>query len=380
LEAKISTEDPAVWQARFTRTQATIASVDRPFAADEQRVRRRHEQLRRFALATAILILTVAAHPSGAHSDRIAIVGSSTVYPFSAAVAEHFARSGPFPTPVVRATSTAEGFKLFCSGVGDETPDVNNASRRISDGEREKCSKNGARKIAEIRIGYDSLILATNLKVDTFNVTLEQLWRAAAAVVPIQGRITSNPYKIWSDIDPRLPARAIHLIGPAAGHGTRDAFVELVMEPSCRDALAVSSVDVAPTASTCAEVRKDGAWTDVGNVELTLGKLASNLDAIGILTFSYLEQFKNRIHAATVNGIAPSRATIPSGEYPLSRPLFIYVKEAHLKTTTGLADYATEFLSFCAAGAHGYLPDEGLVPLPPPELLEQRAAVARLQR
>jgi phosphate transport system substrate-binding protein len=325
-------------------------------------------------------MLTLTAQQSYAGSDRITIVGSSTVYPFSAAVAEHFARSGPFPTPVVRATSTAEGFRLFCSGVGDESPDVNNASRRISDGERAECSKNGARKIVEIRIGYDSLILANSLKVNTFNITLEQLWRAAAAAVPVHDRITANPYRTWHDIDSRLPAQPIRLIGPAAGHGTRDAFVELVMEPSCRDAIAALPVDVRGSASTCAEVRKDGAWTDVGNVELTLGKLASNPDAIGILTYSYLEQFKNRIHAAIVNGIAPTRATILSGEYPLSRPLFIYVKDAHLKTTTGLADYAMEFLSFCAAGVHGYLPDEGLVPLPPPELLEQRAIVARLQR
>jgi len=152
------------------------------------------------------------------------------------------------------------------------------------------------------------------------------------------------------------------------------------MEPSCKAALAKLSVHSEGQQTTCAAVRKDGRWTDVDTVELILGKLASNPGATGILTYSYLEQFQNRIHAATVNGIAPSRATIPLGTYPLSRPLFIYVKEAHLKTTTGLADYAAEFLSFCAAGAHGYLPDEGLVPLPMPELLAQRAAVARLQR
>jgi phosphate transport system substrate-binding protein len=328
-----------------------------------------------------LVIMSIASAPSeGGARGEITVVGSSTVYPFSAIVAEHFAKSGPFPAPVVRSTSTAEGFRLFCAGVGPETPDVSNASRPISEAERAYCVRNAVREIAEIRIGYDSLILASALKTAAFNVTLDQLWRAAAEFVPMNGHLVPNPYHVWQDIDPALPPRPIHLIGPANGHGTRDAFVELVMEPSCKAALANFPAHSEGQQATCAAVRKDGLWTDVDNIELILGKLASNPGATGILTYSYLEQFQNRIHAATVNGIAPSRATIPSGTYPLSRPLFIYVKEAHLKTTTGLADYAAEFLSFCAAGAHGYLPDEGLVPLPMAELLGQRAAVARLQR
>jgi phosphate transport system substrate-binding protein len=312
--------------------------------------------------------------------DRIIIVGSSTVYPFSALVAEHFAKSGPFPAPVVHATSTAEGFRLFCAGVGTDTPDISSASRPISEAERASCAENGVRKITGIRIGYDSLILANAIGASNFNITLAQLWRAAAGVVLINGRLVPNPYRSWHDIDPTLPDRPIKLIGPAPGHGTRDAFVELVMEPSCRTALAGLNGQPAEREAVCANVRNDGRWTDVDNLELILGKLASNHDAMGILTYSYMEQFRNRIHAANVDGIAPSRVTIPSGNYPMSRPLLIYVKEAHLYTTTGLADYAAEFLSFCAAGAHGYLADEGLVPLPMPELLAQRAAVAHLQR
>jgi phosphate transport system substrate-binding protein len=329
-----------------------------------------------------LAITCIASTPSeGGARGEIAVVGSSTVYPFSALVAEHFARSGPFPAPVVRSTSTAEGFRLFCAGVGADTPDVSNASRPISEAERSNCVGNGVREIAEIRIGYDSLILANALKVAAFNVTLGQLWRAAAEFVPINGHLVRNPYHNWHDIDPALPARPIKLIGPASGHGTRDAFVELVMEPSCKAALTELPFQSSQEPqATCGAVRNDGRWTDVDNLELILGKLASNPETTGILTYSYLEQFRNRIHATTVNGIAPSRATIPSGTYPLARPLFIYVKEAHLKTTTGLADYAAEFLSFCAAGAHGYLPDEGLVPLPMSELLSQRAAIARLQR
>jgi phosphate transport system substrate-binding protein len=317
---------------------------------------------------------------AGDPHEQILIVGSSTVYPFSALVAEHFARSGPFPTPVVHSTSTAEGFRLFCAGAGPDTADVSNASRPISPAEKADCARNGVQKIAGIRIGYDSLVLASALKTPTFNITLEQLWRAAAQFVPIQGHLARNPYHDWHDIDPSLPARPIELIGPVPGHGTRDSFVELVMEPSCSAALSDSAVTTQDKRAACASIRTDGRWIGVDNLELILGKLASNPGALGILTYSYLEQFHHRIHAATINGIEPSRANIPSGMYPLSRPLFIYVKEAHLATRLGLADYAAEFLSFCAAGAHGYLPDEGLVPLPTPELLSQRAAVARLQR
>jgi phosphate transport system substrate-binding protein len=334
---------------------------------------------RRWCLLVACTLVAIAPLPESAEcrasspSDRVTIVGSSTVYPFSALVAEHFAKSGPFASPVVRSTSTAEGFKSFCAGAGAETPDISNASRPISAAERASCTHHGVLKVAEIRIGYDSLILANALKAEALHLTLDQLWRAVAEFVPIDGRLVPNPYHQWRDIDPSLPARPIKVIGPGPGHGTRDAFIELVMEPRCR-----SAEPGAP--ANCATIRRDGAWSDAEETELILGKLASNPEEFGILTYSYLEQFRSRIHAATINGILPSQATIPSGTYPLSRPLFIYVKEAHLKTTVGLADYAAEFLSLCAAGAHGYLVDEGLVPLPTPELLSQRASVARLQQ
>lgn len=326
----------------------------------------------------AMTSLSVSAETNGSGTnDRIAIVGSSTVYPFSTLVAEHFAKAGAFSAPLVRSTSTAEGFKLFCASAGSGTPDISNASRPITEAERALCARNGVLKVAEIRIGYDSLILANSIKSAALVISLDQLWRAAAALVPIGGQWVRNPYHQWRDIDPALPLRPIQLIGPGPGHGTRDAFVELVLEPRCSVSRPEASVAGQPT---CATIRDDGVWTDAEEMELILGKLASNPNAFGVLNYSYLEQFRNRIQAATVGGITPSPATISSGKYPLSRPLFIYVKESHLKTTLGLADYAAEFLSLCAAGVHGYLADEGLVPLPTPELLSQRAAVARLQR
>jgi phosphate transport system substrate-binding protein len=310
--------------------------------------------------------------------DHIIVVGSSTVYPFSALVAEHFSRSGPFPAPSVSASSTSEGFRQFCAGPGIDTPDISNASRPISAAERAACAQSGVKKLAEIRIGYDSLIVANSLTSEALNLTLAQLWLAVAEQVPVGGKLVPNPYESWSDIDPSLPHKRITLLGPSHGHGTRDAFVDLVMEPSCKAALAGISVSQEDREKACAQVRSDSHWVDVENIELTLGKLASNQDAIGILTYSYLQQFSNRIHAGTINGIEPSVSSISSGAYPMSRPLFIYVKQGHLKSILGLADFATEFLSLCAAGTHGYLADEGLVPLQSLELLRQRAAVAAL--
>lgn len=312
--------------------------------------------------------------------DHIIVVGSSTVFPFSALVAEHFSRSGPFPVPSVTASTTAEGFRLFCAGAGIDTPDISNASRPISTAERTACTQSGVKQMAEIRIGYDSLIVANSVAANSLNLTMSQLWLAVAGLVPVRGRLTPNPYQNWSDIDPSLPHKRITLLGPSVGHGTRDAFVELVMEPSCKVALVGIAASPEERKTVCTRVRTDGHWMDVQNIELTLGKLASNREALGILTYSYLDQFANRIHAAKIDGVEPSVVSISSGTYPLSRPLFIYVKESHLSSVSGLADFATEFLSFCAAGTHGYLADEGLVPLPTPELLRQRAAVAALLR
>jgi phosphate transport system substrate-binding protein len=332
-----------------------------------------------YGLAWTLLGMFVARPCEAETRDHIVVVGSSTVFPFSALVAEHFAHSGPFPAPSVSASSTAEGFRLFCAGPGIDTPDISNASRPISRAERLACAQSGVKQLAEIRIGYDSLIVANSVAADSPNLTLRQLWLAVAGRVPVGGRLVRNPYQNWSDIDPRLPHKRITLLGPSVGHGTRDAFVELVMEPSCRVALAGIAVAVSPEErEACTQVRSDGHWVDVENIELTLGKLASNHEAFGILTYSYLEQFTNRIHAGAIDGVEPSVKSISSGVYPLSRPLYIYVKRSHLTTVVGLADFATEFLSFCAAGTHGYLADEGLVPLPSSELLQQRAAVATL--
>jgi phosphate transport system substrate-binding protein len=333
----------------------------------------------RFRLAVLCAVVSWGAASGAAARDQIIVVGSSTVYPFSTLVADHFAKSGPFKTPTVRASSTSDGFQLFC-GNGTESPDITAASRSILPSERAACAAAGVRRITEIRIGYDSLILAGIAGHAEFNITLDQLWRAVAKFVPVNGAFAPNPYRNWHDIAPTLPDQPIELLGPATGHGTRDALVSIVMEPRCIASEAGSKLLSGQREAMCEAIRDDGRWTDVENLELILGKIASNPRAMGVMTYSYLEQFSHRIRAATVDGIAPTRTNISSGIYPISRPLFLYVNDEHLPTTNGLADYAAEFVSLCASGADGYLLDEGLVPMQMPELLRQRRIVARLQR
>ncbi len=329
-------------------------------------------------LACALGLL--AAGAAGAQArDHIQIAGSSTVYPFASTVAENFAHAGKFKAPVVESTGTGGGFKLFCSGVGATTPDINDASRPITDGEKASCAQNGVTAIDEVRIGYDGIILAGNSKTKSFDVTLEQLWRAVARTVPVKGQWVANPYKRWSDIDAKLPRRTIRVFGPAPNHGTRDAFVELVMDVACKKAPELAAVPKDDQKKTCSVVREDGAWTDVSeDYALVMGKLKGDPDAMAVFTFSYLDQNKDKIRASKVEGVAASLDSIASGQYPVSRPLFIYVKHAHLGVIPGLGEFVNEFVGTRAAGEDGYLSRKGLIPMPAKELKEQQARAKAL--
>jgi len=326
------------------------------------------------------LSLLAAGDAVAASRDQIKIVGSSTVFPFSTTVAERFGKGGKFKAPVVESTGTGGGFKIFCAGTGVDTPDINDASRPITDGERALCAKNGVKAIDEFTIGYDGIILASGSKDAIFNVSLEQLWRATAKTVPVRGKLIDNPYKRWNEIDPKLPNLPILIFGPAPNHGTRDAFVELVMDPVCKKAPEVAALGADAQKKVCAIIREDQVWIDVSeDYGLVMGKLASNPKAMAIFTFSYLDQNRNKIHAATVGGVTASLETIASGQYPVSRPLFIYVKRAHVNDIPGVAEFVAEYLSDRAAGGDGYLADKGLIPLPKPALLKQRAALAGMK-
>jgi phosphate transport system substrate-binding protein len=332
--------------------------------------------LRLLAAGAVFALGAGSAHAAG--RDQIHIVGSSTVYPFSSAVAEHFGRAGRFKTPVVESTGTGGGFKLFCAGEDLSTPDINDASRPITDGEKAACAQAGVTPV-EFRVGYDGIVLATSKGGKGFDLTRDQLYRAVAKTVAVGGELVPNPYKSWKDVDPSLPARPIRVYGPAPNHGTRDAFVELVMDPSCEKVAAVKALAADQQKPTCETVREDGAWVDVSeDYAVILGKLQNDPNAVAVFTFSYLDQNPDRIQAARIDGVAPSLETISSGSYPISRPLFIYVKKGHIGQVPGIAEFVQEFVSNRAAGSDGYLIDKGLIPAPAKELSEQQAAATAL--
>jgi phosphate transport system substrate-binding protein len=294
-------------------------------------------------------------------------------------VAESFGKGGKFRAPVVESTGTGGGFKLFCQGVGASTPDISDASRPITEAEKTSCAQGGVTAIAEFKIGYDGIILAGDAKQPTFNVTLEDIWRAVAKTVPVGGKWVANPYQNWHDVNAKLPNRPLAIYGPAPNHGTRDAFVDLVMDVSCGKKPEAASLAADEKKKTCSQVREDGVWTDVSeDYALIMGKLKGNPQALAVFTFSYLDQNRDKIRAETVDGIAPSLETIAAGQYPISRPLFIYVKQAHVGVIPGLAEFVQEFLSDRAAGPDGYLAGKGLIPMPAAELAKQRAAAKAL--
>jgi phosphate transport system substrate-binding protein len=318
----------------------------------------------RFVLAA----LVAAAFAVPAHArDQIRIVGSSTVFPFSTAVAEAFGRAGGFKTPVVESTGTGGGIQLFCSGNGLDTPDVANASRRIKPAELETCSKNGVKDVIEVKIGYDGIVLANSKKHPRFDLTKEQIFRALAKQVPIEGKLTANPYKLWSDIDPKLPKEKIEVLGPPPTSGTRDAFVELAMEggaeafPMLKE---LKGKDEKAFKAVAHAIREDGVYVEAGeNDNLIVQKIEANPAALGVFGFSFLDQNTDKVQGSLVGGVEPTFENIASGKYGISRSLFFYVKKSHIGQVPGLKEYIAEFTSDGAFGEEGYLADKGLIPL-----------------
>lgn len=330
--------------------------------------------------------------------DQLRIVGSSTVFPFATAVAEQFGKNPKFKTPVVEATGSGGGMKLFCAGVGLEHPDITNASRRIKKTEFEKCTKNGITPI-EVKVGFDGIVLANSKKGAKIALTKKAIFLALAKHVPDpknEGKLIPNPYKKWSDIDPSLPNAKIEVLGPPPTSGTRDAFVELAMEGGAKkfgwlkalrkskagsDAYkaGVKHLDKAYYMKDGKEIekgkkvfkriahamREDGHFVEAGeNDNLIVQKLEKNPAAVGIFGFSFLDQNGDNIQGSTVDGALPTFENIASGKYGVSRSLFFYIKKQHVGTIPGIAEYATEFTADKAWGDDGYLIDKGLIPLP----------------
>jgi phosphate transport system substrate-binding protein len=333
---------------------------------------------------TALVALIGLAMTGGAQArDQIEIVGSSTVFPFATSVAEQFGRGSKFKTPVIEATGSGGGLKLFCAGIGLEHPDVTNASRRIKENEFKNCQTNGI-DTTEIIVGFDGIVVANAKAGPPLKLTRQQIYLETAKMVPDPGRPCQadwcepilNPYKKWNEIDPSLPNAKIEILGPPPTSGTRDAFQELAMSKGA-DAFPhmkkLSKTDKAKWKKLTRTVREDGAWIDAGeNDNLMVSKLSTNPNAVGVFGFSFLDQNADKIRGAVVENIAPSFENIAEGKYRISRSLYFYIKHAHVGTVPGILEYVAEFTSENAFGEDGYLLDKGLIPLPASERQKYR--------
>ena len=371
------------------------------------------------AIALAVTLGAAATSVQAAGRDMVSIVGSSTVYPFATVVAERFGRSTNFKTPKIESTGSGGGLKLFCKGVGANTPDITNSSRRIKKSEYDSCQENGVADIVEVLVGFDGIAIANSRKADLLQLTLKDLFLALAKDVPgADGKLVPNPHKTWKDVNPSLPATRIEVLGPPPTSGTRDAFAELAMgggakaiadlktlrglEADQADEIKalMAKLGISEGVYTAIEekkgkapkgkdifktvaysVREDGAYIEAGeNDNLIVQKLDANPKALGIFGFSFLEENGDKVQGSTVGSVAPSFDTIANGDYPVSRPLYFYIKAAHVGSIPGIQEYAAEFASVRAMGEDGYLPEKGLIPLSDEELAQVQSDVKNLKR
>ncbi|BCX80457.1 phosphate transport system substrate-binding protein [Methylomarinovum caldicuralii] len=342
--------------------------------------------MRLLKTVTAAALGLLALQALAAGRDYIYVVGSSTVYPFTTTVAEHFGKATGFPTPKVESTGTGGGMKLFCAGVGVQHPDIEDASRRIKKSEFDRCQKNGVKDIVEVKIGYDGIVLAHSRRAPfKWDLTRRQIFLALAKQIPDPkqpGKLIPNPYQKWRQIDPSLPDIAIKVYGPPPTSGTRDAFVELAMEGGCKTfdwIKALKHEDKHRYKEICHGIREDGAYVEAGeNDNLIVQKLEADPTTLGIFGYSFLDQNIDKIAGARVDGVEPTFENIAEGKYPVSRPLYIYVKKAHVGLIPGIPQFLDEYTSEKAWGDEGYLADKGLIPMPKEEREKYRKIAREL--
>jgi len=330
-------------------------------------------------LTVSLVALMATAATAASARDRIQIAGSSTVLPYAAIVAELFGENTDFPTPVVESGGSSSGLARFCEGVGENTIDIANASRAIKDSEIAACRAAGVERIVEVRFGYDGVVFASDIGGNAFAFTPADWYRALAAEVVVDGALVANPATNWSEVNPALPDQPILAFIPGTKHGTREVFDLNVIERGCeesgaRDALA-ALVGEDGAGAACITLRTDGRAVEIdGDYTETLARIDSDPDGIGVFGLSFYENNAARLQVASMGGVLPSVETIASGEYPVSRPLFFYIKADHIGLIPGLVEYAGMFVSDEVAGPGGPLADYGLVP--DPELADAQAAVA----
>jgi phosphate transport system substrate-binding protein len=333
------------------------------------------------ATAMAVCLIAGTSDANAQARDQIRIVGSSTVFPFTTAVAEQFGRTGRFKTPVVESTGTGGGMRLFCNGVGPQHPDFTNASRRMTGSEFDMCQTNGVTAIVEMPIGFDGIVLAVKKGSPKFSLTREEIWKALARQVPVNGQLVANPYQRWNEINPALPNWRIEVIGPPPTSGTRDSFVELVMDAGCRNIPEIRAItDSRARAQACGSIREDGKFIEGGeNDNLIVQRIAASQPGlIGVFGYSYLDQNTDKVEGKPIENVEPTYENIASGKYPVARSMFVYAKVAHVEVIPGMREFIAEYMSERALGDNGYLPQKGLITHPAAQRRTNREVTANL--
>ena len=313
--------------------------------------------------------------------DQVQIAGSSTVLPYASIVAEAFGENFDYPTPVVESGGSSAGLKRFCEGVGENTIDIANSSRAIKESERETCAANGVTEIVEVRIGYDGIVFASDIDGADFAFTPADWFNALSDRVLVDGELAANPHTTWAEVNPDLPAQDIRAFIPGTKHGTREVFEDKVILAGCEDSGALDRLleanggDEAAAEKACISLRTDGVSVDIdGDYTETLARIESDRDAIGVFGLSFFENNTDKLKVATMSGVTPSVESIASGEYPVSRPLYFYIKKAHMRAIPGLKEFAEFFVADEIAGPDGPLAEYGLVS--DPELAKVQETVA----
>ena len=334
-------------------------------------------------LSASALAMVALSATAAAARDQIRIVGSSTVFPYTQAVAEEFSNQTGAPAPIVESTGTGGGMQVFCAGIGEQHPDITGASRRMKKSEYDLCQKNGVTDVTEVLLGYDGLSIAVSRANPTdWDLTLPQIFKALAAEVPVDGKMVPNPYRKWSEVDPSLPDTPIIVLGPPPTSGTRDAFVELAMHAGCEavpevKAIAEASGNKEWVKENCSRMRTDGPFIEAGeNDNLIVQRLNSDPNAMGIFGYSFLFENMDKLKDVRIDGVASDADTIADGSYPLSRPLYIYIKNAHRGVIPNLEEFVTAYADDYALAPDGYLAERGLVALPDEERDRVRQDVA----
>ncbi len=317
--------------------------------------------------ASALAIVAVSATAASAR-DQVQVAGSSTVLPYASIVAEAFGENTDYPTPVIESGGSSAGLKRFCQGVGEEHTDVANASRKIREKELAACAENGVTDIIEVRIGYDGIVFASQISGPDYSAfTPSDIFNALAPKVIVDGALVDNPHTQWADFNGDLPATDILAFIPGTKHGTREVFEEKVVATGCeatgaKAAMIAGGMSEDDAEDACLEVRTDGRSVDIdGDYTETLASINANANGIGVFGLAFYENNTDKLKVATMSDVAPSTETIASGEYPVSRPLYFYIKKAHIGVIPGLKEYAQFFISNELAGPDGPLATYGLV-------------------